>query len=297
MIFCAFWQRNSPHKIVEQAGRRLDILSALALEPLSSASLGITDPKLPVDNNSIYLYRTPIMYIDSKCPGSGIVAASFAHAAVYNGTDSGGLASNVLLVTPSPIDRGTGYCFRSIYLFISLFLCFFVSKITRKLAGPICMKFSGKVWSDPGTTWLHFFVNSEKPRDAAMLNTGTGSVVLSHHSLLPYLWSAYCFDITLSFYLIVTDTIAGLTMLKKWRPRAAGCRMYTAVGCEENVHTRKHLWTCSLERRDFTALVVRRSYRATRTNTNKLAFMLRPPSAAQVWKAVVDVSCRRQRVE
>ena len=170
MIFCAFWQRNSPHKIVEQAGRRLDILSALALEPLSSASLGITDPKLPVDNNSIYLYRTPIMYIDSKCPGSGIVAASFAHAAVYNGTDSGGLASNVLLVTPSPIDRGTGYCFRSIYLFISLFLCFFVSKITRKLAGPICMKFSGKVWSDPGTTWLHFL---SIPRNRAMPRCST----------------------------------------------------------------------------------------------------------------------------
>ena len=25
-----------------------------------------------------------------------------------------------------------------------------------KTAGPICMKFSGKVWSDHGTTWLHF---------------------------------------------------------------------------------------------------------------------------------------------
>jgi len=38
--------------------------------------------------------------------------------------------------TPSTIDRGTGYCFRSISLFISLFVClffsFFVSKITRK---------------------------------------------------------------------------------------------------------------------------------------------------------------------
>jgi len=25
-----------------------------------------------------------------------------------------------------------------------------------KTAGPICMKFSGKVWTDHGTTWLHF---------------------------------------------------------------------------------------------------------------------------------------------
>jgi len=62
------------------------------------------------------------------------------------------------IITPSPIHRGTGYCFRSISLFVcmyylSFFLCFFVSKITRKrLAGPICMKFSRKVWSDHGTT-------------------------------------------------------------------------------------------------------------------------------------------------
>jgi len=35
-------------------------------------------------------------------------------------------------------------------------------------------------WDDLVT----FLVNSEKPRDAAMRNTGTGFVVLSHHSLL-----------------------------------------------------------------------------------------------------------------
>jgi len=46
------------------------------------------------------------------------------------------------------------------------------------------MKFSGKLWSYHGTTLLHFYVNSEKPRDAAMRNTGTGCVVLSHHILL-----------------------------------------------------------------------------------------------------------------
>ena len=45
------------------------------------------------------------------------------------------------------------------------------------MAESICMKFSGKVWSDHGTT--SFLVNSEKPRDAAMRNTGTGFVVLS----------------------------------------------------------------------------------------------------------------------
>ena len=31
---------------------------------------------------------------------------------------------------------------------------------------------------------ITFLVNSEKPHDAAMRNTGTGFVVFSHHSLL-----------------------------------------------------------------------------------------------------------------
>jgi len=34
-------------------------------------------------------------------------------------------------------------------LFLSLFLC---QQDYEKTAGPICMKFSGKVWSDHGTT-------------------------------------------------------------------------------------------------------------------------------------------------
>ena len=38
----------------------------------------------------------------------------------------------IIVITPYPIDRGMGYCFQSISLFVSFFLCFFVSKITRK---------------------------------------------------------------------------------------------------------------------------------------------------------------------
>jgi len=38
-----------------------------------------------------------------------------------------------------------------IYLFIYLFIC---QQEYEKTAGPICMKFSGKAWSDHGTTWL-----------------------------------------------------------------------------------------------------------------------------------------------
>jgi len=49
---------------------------------------------------------------------------------------------------PAP-DRGTGYCFRSISLFLCLFLC---QQDYEKTAEPICMKFPGKVWSDHGTT-------------------------------------------------------------------------------------------------------------------------------------------------
>jgi len=45
------------------------------------------------------------------------------------------------------------YCFRAISFFLSLFLC---RQHYEKTAGPICMKFSGKVWSDNGTTWLNF---------------------------------------------------------------------------------------------------------------------------------------------
>ena len=41
--------------------------------------------------------------------------------------------------------QGDGYCFQA----ISLFLC---QQHYEKTAGPICMKFSGKVWSDHGTT-------------------------------------------------------------------------------------------------------------------------------------------------
>ena len=79
----------------------------------------------------------------------------------------------------------TGYCLRPICLYAS----FFVSLLTR-------LRENG--WTDlheifkEGAEWpwddlIQFWVNSEKPRDAAMRNTGTGFVVLSHHSLLNYM--------------------------------------------------------------------------------------------------------------
>ena len=61
-----------------------------------------------------------------------------------------------IVVTSSPIHRGTGYCFWSISLFVclfvciflrffvSLFLCFFVSKITRKRLDRFAWNFQGR---------------------------------------------------------------------------------------------------------------------------------------------------------
>jgi len=58
---------------------------------------------------------------------------------------------------------------------IGLFACFFLSLFFcqqdyEKTAGPICTKFLGKVWSDHGTTWLHF---SSIPRNRAMPRCAT----------------------------------------------------------------------------------------------------------------------------
>jgi len=51
----------------------------------------------------------------------------------------------VPIFTPSPVG-GRGNVFGR---FLSLFLC---QQHYKKTAGPICMKFSGKLWSDHGTT-------------------------------------------------------------------------------------------------------------------------------------------------
>jgi len=85
------------------------------------------------------------------------------------------------IFTPPRYTSGTGYCLRSISLFIYLFVCLFLCQQDyEKSAGPICMKFSGKVWSDHGLNDLiTFLVNSEKLRDAAMRNTGRGLLCFS----------------------------------------------------------------------------------------------------------------------
>jgi len=62
----------------------------------------------------------------------------------------------VLFYYPAP-GSGTGCWFRAISLFVCLFVCLFLcQQHFEKTAGPICMKFSGNVWSDHGTTWFNF---------------------------------------------------------------------------------------------------------------------------------------------
>jgi len=65
-----------------------------------------------------------------------------------------------LLITPPPVGTGSGVLF-SLNFFLSFFLSFFVCMYVslflcqqdyEKTAGPISMKFSGKAWSDHGTT-------------------------------------------------------------------------------------------------------------------------------------------------
>jgi len=73
-----------------------------------------------------------------------------------------------------------------------LFLC---HQDYEQMAGPICMKFSGKVWSDHGTTWLHFLSILRKH---AMRNTGgvccafTPQLVILFKLVLSYnFWGHY----------------------------------------------------------------------------------------------------------
>ena len=78
------------------------------------------------------------------------------------------------IITPPPITIGfRGIVFdRFLCLFIYLFLCFIVSKVTRNFQGSC-----GVTMGRPDYTF------SQRSHDATMRNTGVGFVVLSHHSL------------------------------------------------------------------------------------------------------------------
>jgi len=91
------------------------------------------------------------------------------------------------VITPSPMGpiHGDGLLFL-IDFFVCLYLGLFISLLVSLSATLRANRWTdlheitGKVWSDHHL--ITFLANSEKPRDAAMRNTGTGFVVLSHHS-------------------------------------------------------------------------------------------------------------------
>jgi len=101
----------------------------------------------------------------------------------YEGIQKNGMLQTTLYY-PIPDTSGDGVLF-SIDSFVYIFLSFYVSLLAT-------LQENG--WTDSheifreGAEWpwdalVTYVVNSEKPRDAMMCNTGTGFVVLSHHSL------------------------------------------------------------------------------------------------------------------
>jgi len=63
------------------------------------------------------------------------------------------LLNGFTFVTPPPIGGRSIVIERFLSFFVYLFFC---QQDYEKKAGPICMKFSGKVCSDHGTTWFNF---------------------------------------------------------------------------------------------------------------------------------------------
>jgi len=89
-----------------------------------------------------------------------------------------GLKRSALLPRPRYIggrdivfDRFLVFVFLFIFLYISFFLCFFVSRITRKRWTDLHEIF-GEGVECPWDDLITFLVNSEKPCDATMRNTG-----------------------------------------------------------------------------------------------------------------------------
>ena len=88
-------------------------------------------------------------FLSGKCH-SGITPILFGERHVLLNKESCGIhPTAVIIITPPPVG-GRGIVFGR---FLSLFLC---QQHYEKTAGPICMKFLRKVWSDHRTTWLNF---------------------------------------------------------------------------------------------------------------------------------------------
>jgi len=76
----------------------------------------------------------------------------------------------VFCIYPDPDRSGAGYCFRLISLFVSLFLCFFVSKIARKWLDRFAWNFQGRCGVTMGRPDYIFW---SIPRNRAMPRCAT----------------------------------------------------------------------------------------------------------------------------
>ena len=122
---------------------------------------------------------------------------------------------NYWFITPPTLVSGRGYCYWSIslfiYLFVSLFVCLFLClQDYEKTAGPICMKFSGKVWSDHGTTWLHFW---SIPRNRAVLFLAFSYIATRGWGLLCFAPQLVITYIAFSISFIITDVTVIISLL------------------------------------------------------------------------------------
>jgi len=96
--------------------------------------------------------------------------------------------STLIITPPSVVSGSRGRCIVFdrflcffVYFLVGWFVCLFLCQQDyEKTAGPICMKFSGKVWIDHGTTWLHF---GSIPRNRATPQNGGGVCCASPYSL------------------------------------------------------------------------------------------------------------------
>ena len=92
----------------------------------------------------------------------------------------------VLFVTRT--DRGTGCCFESISLSIYFFVCFFVSKITRKRLDQFIWNFQGRCGVTMGRP-DSIFGQFGKPCDATMLISLSAFVNITNKRLDWFAWN------------------------------------------------------------------------------------------------------------
>ena len=102
-------------------------------------------------------------------------------------------------------------------------------------AGPICMKFSGKVWSDHGTTSLHF---GSIRINRAMPNANSLSATLRETRLNRFAWMHHSFCIIVCYRAVRSAILATarLLVLLTLRSSTSRCGLRRSIDlCVDNV--------------------------------------------------------------